>query len=408
MPAAAGEEFYAWEPPKPRPFVSHGLPFADACAHHARHTFKATRVYVVVSRSISQTPAFAALQAALGERLAGVRRGIRPHTPWEDVFALAADLRAADPDLIVTLGAGSVTDGVKLARLAAANGLDGFAALDALFDENGQPVPGGILKPAFIPVVNVPTTLSGGEFTAAAGATDLASGHKRVVRHDSLMADLVVFDPRLTVSTPARFWTSTGIRAVDHCAEGLYADGLGELRGVLARALRRLLVSLLRTQQNWEDAEARLASMLGVRDAIRGVARRMGASHGIGHQLGPLGVGHGETSCVVLPQVLRYNWARGDAGVKAKLRPVVDAFYDEPEVAAALGLQERDRDAADPGDLLAAYVRKLGLPGSLGEFGIGRDQFNGLAENAMRDWCTANNIVPVDKEKVVEILEMAA
>ncbi|KAI1073705.1 hypothetical protein F5B20DRAFT_566076 [Whalleya microplaca] len=414
--AAPGESYFPAFPPRPKPYVLHGLPFDQACAHHAANTFHASRIYVIVSRSISKTEAFARLRAALGDRLAGVRYGMLPHTPWDDVLATAADLRAQAPDLIVTLGAGSITDGVKLARLLAANAVKDMAGVDALAGKcavdltNSKP-PHPDVQPAAIPVINIPTTLSGGEFTPAGGATDLTTSMKRVLAHESMFADIVVLDPALSTTTPARFWLSTGVRAVDHCVEGLYGNlptASGETSAALADALRALLVGLLETRAEWGNLDARLRSMLAVKESIRALGSGIGASHGIGHQLGPLGVGHGETSCVMLPCVLRYNWAHGDAGVREKLRQVVDVFWSEPTVLERLGLKGADRQAANPGDLVAAFVMALGMPSTLGHFGIGSDKFDALAENAMRDWCTTVNPVKLDQEKVVEILQMAA
>ena len=57
-------------------------------------TFHATKVYIIVSRSISTTQNFTRLRQALGEeRIAGVRRGIRPHTPWDDVLEIVGEVK---------------------------------------------------------------------------------------------------------------------------------------------------------------------------------------------------------------------------------------------------------------------------------------------------------------------------
>lgn len=98
-----------------RPYISTGLPFAQACRQHVSQTYKANRVYIIVSKSISQTETFALLKRELGDKVAGVRYGIRQHVPWTDVLEVAAELRDAQADLIVTLGAGSLTDGAKVA-----------------------------------------------------------------------------------------------------------------------------------------------------------------------------------------------------------------------------------------------------------------------------------------------------
>ncbi|KAI6091547.1 Dehydroquinate synthase-like protein [Hypoxylon rubiginosum] len=414
--AASGESFFLANPPQPKPSISHGLTFDKACAHHAANTFHASRIYVIVSRSISKTDDFTALKTALGDKIVGVRYGILPHTPWDDVLALTADIKAESPDLIITLGGGSITDGVKLARLFEANDVLDMDGVDAIYAkckldlrDMTKSAPG--VKPAGIPVINVVTTLSAGEFTPAGGATDLQTHEKRILLHPSMMADIVMFDPALTLSTPARFWFSTGVRAVDHCTEGSYGNlprADPSLNTELIQALRQLLVSLLETKKNWDDLDARLRSQLALSTAVKAIVNGMGASHGIGHQLGPLGVGHGETSCIVLPYVMKYNWTHGGDEARAALGRVASAFWDEPTVVEALGLKESDRDSTNPGDLVAAFVSKLGLPQSLGQFNIGSDQFGLLAENSLTDPCTIVNPVKLDKEKVIEILQMAA
>ncbi|OTA89526.1 hypothetical protein M434DRAFT_79212 [Hypoxylon sp. CO27-5] len=414
--AAPGEFYFAAFPPRPKPYISHGLTFDKACAHHAENTFHASRIYVVVSRSISKTEAFTALQKALDDKIVGVRYGILPHTPWEDVFAIVTELKEKNPDLIVTLGAGSISDGVKLAKFLAANNVSDMKGADELWAKcpadltNLKNAPPDV-KPATIPVMFVPTSLSGGEFTPAGAATNMQNFEKRNLFHESMMADIVVFDPALTVSTPARFWLSTGVRGVDHFIEGLYENlptSTPERTAELVVGLRALLVGLLKTKQKWDDLDARLQTQLAVRTAILSIFNGNGASHGIGHQLGPMGVGHGETSCIMLPFVMKYNSAHGDEKVRDGLRKAASAFWDEPVVVDALGLTEADKESKDPGDLVAAFVSALGLPRSLRQFGIGSDKFEVLAEHSLTDPSTMVNPVKLDKESIIEILKMAA
>lgn len=100
----------------PTPNISHGLPFQDACAKHVRDTFKASHVYIVASRSLAaNADDVDKLVSALGEeRVAGVRKGISPHSPISEILEIAAECREKDVDCVVTLGAGSITDGCKL------------------------------------------------------------------------------------------------------------------------------------------------------------------------------------------------------------------------------------------------------------------------------------------------------
>ncbi len=134
----------------------------------------------------------------------------------------------------------------------------------------------------------------------------------------------------------------------------------------------------------------------------------MGASHGIGHQLGPLGVGHGETSCVMLPSVLKWNYLHGNQDVKNAQKKVVEVFWEDKRVASMLSGRGLKRDTADAGDLVGALVSELGLPRSLKDVGVGRDKLDILAENSMKDRCLPTNPIPVkEKSQVLEILGMA-
>jgi alcohol dehydrogenase YqhD (iron-dependent ADH family) len=112
--AAPGETYHPAFPYQSKPHISTGLPFPVTCAHHISNTYHASRAYIIVSNSISQTAAFADLQKALGDRIVGVRKGIKPHTPWDDVLEIIQDVRDKAADIIITLGAGSLTDGAKL------------------------------------------------------------------------------------------------------------------------------------------------------------------------------------------------------------------------------------------------------------------------------------------------------
>lgn len=112
--AAPGETYRPAFGSEPKPHISTGLPFHTACAHHITNTYHASKVYVIVSNSISKTANFAKLQEALEDKIVGVRKGIKPHTPWDDVLEIVKDIREKEADIIVTLGAGSLTDGAKV------------------------------------------------------------------------------------------------------------------------------------------------------------------------------------------------------------------------------------------------------------------------------------------------------
>lgn len=121
-------------------------------------------------------------------------------------------------------------------------------------------------------------------------------------------------------------------------------------------------------------------------------------------QLGPLGVGHGETSCILLPAVCKYN-AKYNANNERQSR-LRDFLLKQPILEKVSESRGLNKEAADLGDVLDALFRELGMPRSLGEVGVGRDQLDGLAQNSLHDrWCRTNPVPLNEKAQVLEILE---
>ena len=227
-------------------------------------------------------------------------------------------------------------------------------------------------------------------------------------------ASLIILDPALSISTPAKIWFSTGMRAVDHCVEALcsiHPKASEEADKFAAKGLRMLVPNLFKTRRQWEDEKARLEEMMGVIEAMKalGTGVPMGGSHGIGHQLGPLGVGHGETSCIMLPAVLKYTYEHGDEKIRARQQKVLDTLWEEETVAEALKKRGLEKDKSDAGDVLDAVIRDLGMPRSLKDVGVGKDKLDALADNCLKDpWLKTNPVPLTEKKQVMEILEMAA
>ncbi|MCJ1394799.1 hypothetical protein MMC18_007679 [Xylographa bjoerkii] len=350
------------------------------------------------------------LKEALGTKVIGVRVGMKPHTLFSEILEIVGVASEAGADAIVTLGGGSLTDGAKAVAMALANDARTREELltlpHALNREGSRPS----VKTSTIPIISIPTTLSGGEYSDYAGCTDDVSGVKYQFSPPLKGPSLIILDAALTITTPIHTWLSTGLRAVDHCVEtlcSLKSDVLADQAA--ARALKRLIPGLLLTKANPNDTDARYDCQLGVIDAMVPLNREIypGASHGIGHMLGPMGVGHGETSCILLPSVCKYN-AIHNANVERQkfVKTLLWAIPVVREFLVARGLTEAN---ADLGDVLDAVIRELGMPRSLKEVGVGRERFAELAVNSLSDLCMPTNPVPIKrKEQVMEILEMCA
>jgi hypothetical protein len=105
-----------------RPLISHGVPYPEAASRHLRESFQASRVYVICSGTLGRTTdVMKRLSDALGQMLVGHRIGMTSHTLWSEVLQITEEARAVDADAILTVGAGSLTDGAKIVALVSIN-----------------------------------------------------------------------------------------------------------------------------------------------------------------------------------------------------------------------------------------------------------------------------------------------
>jgi maleylacetate reductase len=367
--------------------VVFGRPAAEAIVEQADR-LRASRAFLMVSGTLNrQTDEIDRIRKALGPRYAGIFDAMPPHTPREAVIAATNQARAADADLIITVGGGSITDGAKAVQLCLANDVGTIEGIDQIRTVRGIAPP---MTAPRVRQISVPTTIAGGEFSAIAGVTNARTKVKEALRHALVMPRAVILDPAITAHTPEWLFLSTGIRAVDHCVEGIcsreahpYADAQA-LHG-----LSMLAKALPRVKADAQDIEARMNCQIGTWLSAGPLASGvpMGASHGIGYVLGAVhGVAHGHTSCVMLPYVMRWNQS-----VNAERQALV---------AAAMG-----RPGEDAADVLDAFIRDLGMPRRLQDVGVGPEHFDAIAIQAMATPWVPRNPRKIDgPEQIYEIL----
>lgn len=372
--------------------IVQGAPYCEAVLAELSH-YDCARAHVVTGRSLRASPLFAALEQALGHRLAGVSSGVGAHTSRGDVLRVAAEVRSSEADILIAFGGGSVIDAVKMTQLCLWNDIvdpDGFDDFipAARADPSLRPTP-ELHAPRSIAI---PTTFSAAEFNWYAGCTDTRRATKHGFSHPYFVPRSIILDPRATMATPLELLLSTGVKAVDHAVERMcsvsrnaFSDALSE------KALALLATALPAVARDKSDraalADAQIGMWLSTSGATTGVTT--GASHGVGHQLGAYcGVPHGLTSCVLLPAVLRWNEELN-----------VDRQRD---VARAMAFDGTASQAVHQ------FVARLGLPTRLRDVGVTRAQLAGLAERALRDHSTAHNPRPISSARqVMEILELA-
>src|SRR5262245_3637380 len=376
--------------------VMFGTPAAEAIAAQAKRV-GATRIFLMVSNSLNtKTDEIEKVRRALGNRCVGTFDRMPPHTPRSAVILTSEAVRATQADLIVTIGGGSVTDGAKAVQMCLANDIRSPDAIDLLRPVKGSDGSIGLpkMKAPTVRQISVPTTLSGGDFSAIAGVTDERTKVKELLRQPRIIPSAVILDPAITVHTPMWLWLSTGIRAVDHCVEGVCsneAHAYGDAQALKGLAL--LSSGLPRVKANPADLGARLDCQIGTWLSMGPLASGvpMGASHGIGYVLGAeFGVPHGHTSCIMLPAVMRWN-----KSANADRQAMISAAMSQANIDASVALD--------------GFIGGLDMPRSLGAVRIGRESFQRIADQAMgTPWVARSPRRRDDPAQVREILELAA
>jgi len=371
--------------------VVFGRPASEAIVEQMDR-LAANRAFLMVSGTLNRETEFVRhIRDVLGPRCVAVFDAMPAHTPRSAVIAATEQARSAGADLIVTIGGGSITDGAKAVQLCLANDIATVEDIDRIRAVRGAPPP---MNAPTVRQISVPTTIAGGEFTATAGVTNERTKVKESLRHRLIMPRAVILDPSIGRHTPEWLWLSTGIRAVDHCVEGICAREAQPWADAQAlKGLSLLAQALPRVKADGNDLDARMDCQIGTWLSTGPLAAGvpMGASHGIGYVLGAeFGVPHGHTSCVMLPFVMRWN--KSENAERQAL------------VAAAMGHPGRDA-----GDVLDDFIRGLGMPRSLREVKVGPEHFDRIAQQAMATpWVPRNPRRIEGPAQVREILELAA
>ena len=346
--------------------VYSGRPAAEALAEEAERQ-GAKRVFIVSSNTLAnKTDEINAIKRALGAKAVGIFDSIRPHVPREDVSAAVLKHGLRTPESmeayrIVVHADRSVT-------------APSFTGPD-------------------LPVVLIPTTLSGGEFNALSGATDKKVNVKQGYAHPSMTARAVILDPAVSVYTPEWIWFSTGVRSLDHCFETLGSLNSNDYwDGMAMNGLRLLAKGLLGAKSNYKDLTARQQCQMGAWCSMVAIVAGlpMGISHAVGHALGgSFDVPHGYTSCVMAPFALEFN-----ADVNGERQKLISLALGAPAVPAH--------------ELADRLIRSLGMPRSLTAVGLAEKDLDPLAGYTLQDiWCGTNPKPISDRAALVEFLRRA-
>ncbi len=360
---------------------------------------RATRVLLLSTPSLRGSTPEHQLHDVLGDRCAGLAHDCAQHVPLDVVSRLIATGRKLDPDMVVTLGGGSVIDAGKALCAALAQGYDDALALyeHRIVFEYPDSLSQRPLEGEVMPHLAIPTTLSAAEYDGIFGMT--LEGTKDLYSDARLTPRVVVLDPEVTGETPPALWAGSGVRALDHAVEIYLSRAATPVTDAAAlHALKLLFSHLPHSLEDPGDEHARLRCMQAAWLSMIGVENvTLGLSHGIGHQIGArCEVPHGVTSCVMLPTVMAFMTDVMPQRL-AELAHVMGAPSGMAEAEAALAAPE----------LVRQFIASLGLPTSLSEVGVAEETFELIADDAMGDFVVAAAPVSVTKEDVVGLLARA-
>lgn len=127
-------------------------------------------------------------------------------------------------------------------------------------------------KPSTVPIIVIPTTLSAGEYSPYAGCVDPRDMTKYTFIHPSVCPKVVILDGKLCTSTPIDVWLSTGVRAIDHCAELLsrITDPDLEVDETSKKGIVLLSRGMIKLVRNPDNVDERLNTLLGAGMAMDG------------------------------------------------------------------------------------------------------------------------------------------
>lgn len=313
--------------------------------------YGAKRIVLASSNSVTNnTPHVATAMALMEDVAVTVFPRCRTHSPESDITALMTVLQDHNADMVVSIGGSSIFDTVKIAV--------GRNANDS-----------GILP---IPQLAIPTTLSAGEFTSGAGYFDEVTQTKKLVLDDRVAPRCVILDPEVTVDTPDELWLSSGVKALDHALEAVWAIRPHPFADALALDGIRLLFENLPKGRDRQNIDARGACQVGAWMSISAASiAGMRLSHFLGHQIGArMHLPHGITSCILLPAVMRHLQSQ-----------TLDA---QCRIAAVIGVnaagRSREAVADDAADRLEAFIAGLGMPHSIASAGADAADIEAITE----------------------------
>ena len=291
-------------------------------------------------------------------------------------------------DLVIGLGGGSPIDVAKAISALVGNPgeLKNYMGIGKL-QKNGPPI------------IAIPTTAgTGSEATCTTIITDAENNVKMLIISDTLMPQVAIVDPLLTMSMPKGITAATGLDALTHAIEAYVSRKAQPMSDIFALSAVSLLAKYLpKAWTNPDDVEARTNTLLGALQA--GIAfsnASVALVHGMSRPIGAIfHVPHGVSNAALLGVVTRFSL------------PGANQRY--AEIALAMGLSDQGSHEATSlagAEKIEELIRFMGIPG-LAELGVSKEQLDAnvskMADDAMASGSPDNNPKIASKDEIIDL-----
>ncbi|MFR4162363.1 MAG: L-threonine dehydrogenase [Paraclostridium sordellii] len=316
--------------------------------------------------------------------------GSQPNPTVKNVMDGVEILKENDCDFVISYGGGSPHDCAKGIALVATNGGN-------IKDYEGI----NKSKKPQLPLISINTTAgTASEMTVFSIITDEDRHVKMAIVDKNVTPILAVNDPELMVSMPKSLTAATGMDALTHAVEAYVSTAATPVTDACAQKAIELISQHLRDAvEDGTNMEAR--DMMAYAEYLAGMAfnsASLGYVHAIAHQLGGFyNLPHGVCNAILLPEVQEFNSRVSSNKLK--------------DIAKFMGVDTSNMSDEEGAKSCINAIRKLssdvGIPSGLKELGVKVEDFDTLADNALKDACGLTNPIKATHQDVKDILSKA-
>ena len=339
------------------------------------------KILLVAGTHFSRSAEFDSLLASLKAYSVKVETGIHAEPPLADVDRVTASGRDFQAEAVAAIGGGSVIDCAK-----AAAALIPLSGTCAEYFSGEKTIPGKGLFFAALPT----TAGTGAEITNNSVLTDPETKIKKSLRHPSMVADLAMVDPALTLSCPPALTAASGLDAFVQAFESYTSPKASAVTQSLScAALIKFAANLEKACQDGSDLAVRTEMAEGsMMSAMAFSQTGLGAIHGLAHPIGSLlGVPHGKACAALIPAVVEWNL------------PACEKQYGEIAQRCGFG-----HTADDFLEVCLDLCRKTGVKAGFRDHGLNETHFDFIVKNC-RSASMKLNPRPMSDDDVCNMLK---